>query len=77
MTAEVIQLPVDPYPPREPTRLEKARERLSDMRTSALLWIERRTIDRSPVVLVRRTVMYDRERNAFELGRECERYMRR
>lgn len=77
MTAEVIALPVDPYPMREPTRGERARERVQDLRAAAVAWLERKTIDKSPVVLVRRTTMYDRERNAFELGRDCARYMAR
>lgn len=77
MTAEVIALPVNPYPPREPTRLERMRERARDLRGEAVAWIESKTIDKSPVVLVRRNVMYDRERAAFELGRDCRRHLTR
>lgn len=77
MTAQLLQLPTCPYPPREPTRTERLRERARDLRSEAVAWIESKTVDKSPIVLVRRTVMYDRERNAFELGRECERYLTR
>lgn len=70
MTAQVIHLPRPSYEP--PSRTE----RLLDRMAHARVWLESRTVDRSPVVIIRRRELGRREKNAFELGRECERYLR-
>lgn len=71
MTAQVVPLPV--IYQRPPSRWERIQDRLYAARG----WVESKTVDRSPVVLVRRSELGRRERNAFDLGRKCERFLSR
>lgn len=72
MTAEVVELrPGITYLARQ----EKPRSRMKDV----VLTIDetvRGWVLGLPVVIVRRKAMEQREIAAFELGRECERYLR-
>ncbi len=69
MTAEVIVLPRCYWPEEPPARMERVQERVHRARARLLA----RTVDRVPVVLIRRTELGRREKNAFELGRDCGR----
>lgn len=71
MTAQVLTLPVTYQ--RGVTRVERARERVYGAR----FWVMAKTVDKVPFVVMSRTALGRREVNAFNLGRDCSRYLGR
>ena len=68
MTAEVIELRawMKELPPDVTSRSQRVRDRIYDVGQ----WLESKTLDKSPVVLIRRSKLTQQQVAAFELGRE-------
>lgn len=73
MSADVLTLPVVFDPQGPPTRRERARDRVREL----TCWLLSNTVHRVPVVLMRRSEISRIEKHAFDLGRDCSRYLRR